>query len=93
MVDRYLSVTKILIILFFFNTFVCFGKDKELGGNIQYEYKKYEKFDFGDLMIQGNNGSIGDLSINPRFKIDFKNELPRKPNFHKEMMDSVENIL
>lgn len=70
------------------NTFAQTKKKK-----IIYEYKKYEKFDFGDLGIEGSKNALGDLSINPRYQVRFSNELPKKPNFNKEMIDSVENLL
>ena len=60
---------------------------------IVYEYKKYEKFDFGDMGIEGSNSAIGDLSVNPRYQVRFGNELPKKPNFNKEMTDTVDNLL
>jgi hypothetical protein len=60
---------------------------------IVYEYKKYEKFDFGDMSIEGSQGALGDLSVNPRYQVKFRNELPKKPNFNKEMVDSVDNLL
>ncbi len=60
---------------------------------IVYEYKKYEKFDFGDMSIEGAKGGLGDLSVNPRYQVRFRNELPKKPNFNKEMIDSVDNLL
>ena len=60
---------------------------------IVYEYKKYEKFDFGDMSIEGSKGGLGDLSVNPRYQVRFGNELPKKPNFNKEMIDSVDNLL
>lgn len=60
---------------------------------IIYEYKKYEKFDFGDMTIDGSKGGLGDLSVNPRYQVKFRNELPKKPNFNIEMIDSVDNLL
>ena len=60
---------------------------------IIYEYKKYEKFDFGDMAIEGSTGAIGDLSVSPRYQVKFSNELPKKPNFNKELIDSVDNLL
>lgn len=66
---------------------------RKKNANIIYEYKKYEKFDFGDLNIEGEKGALGDLSINPRYQINFQNELPSKKNFHKEMIDAVESML
>lgn len=59
---------------------------------IIYKYKKYEKFDFEDLMIEGETGSPGDLSINPRMQMKFKNKLPYRKNFNAEIRRSVERV-
>lgn len=56
---------------------------------INYEYKKYEKFDFGELGIDGSASGMNDFSLNPRFQSRFNNQLPRKNNFHREMYDGV----
>jgi hypothetical protein len=54
---------------------------KELFINI----KKYEKFDFENLSIDGDASSPGDLSISPRFRKRFRNKLPQRLNFNPEM--------
>jgi hypothetical protein len=59
---------------------------------IIYKYKKYQKFDFEDLVIEGETGSPGDLSIAPRYQRKFKNKLPYRKNFNAEMRRSVERI-
>ncbi|MBT4792901.1 MAG: hypothetical protein HON90_15100 [Halobacteriovoraceae bacterium] len=63
------------------------------GGKITYKYKKYERFDFDALDIEGGNSSPGDLSIGPRFKKKFKNKIPERRNFHREMKKSIDSIL
>lgn len=60
--------------------------------NIRYEYKKLEKFDFDEIGVEGEAGSPGDLSINPRLRNEFKNKLPERANFNKEMKKSIEGI-
>jgi hypothetical protein len=65
---------------------------KKTKGKIVYKYKKYEKFDFEDLEVKGDSSTPGDLSINPRFNIKFKNNLPDKKRFDEEMWDSVDSI-
>ena len=57
-----------------------------------YKYKKYQKFDFEDLVIEGETGSPGDLSINPRLQRRFKNKLPYRKNFNAEIRKSLERI-
>ncbi len=60
--------------------------------NIIYRYKKYEKFDFEDLVIEGETGSPGDLSIAPRYQRKFKNKLPYRKNFNSEIRTGVERV-
>lgn len=57
-----------------------------------YKYKKYQKFDFEDLVIEGETGSPGDLSIIPRYQKKFKNKLPYRKNFNAEIKRSIERI-
>ncbi|MCO4792511.1 MAG: hypothetical protein KC493_02270 [Bacteriovoracaceae bacterium] len=59
---------------------------------IKYKYKKYQKFDFEDMVIEGETGSPGDLSIVPRYQTRFKNRLPYRKNFNAEIRKGVERI-
>jgi hypothetical protein len=59
---------------------------------IIYKYKKYEKFDFEDLVIEGESGSPGDLTIAPRYQRKFKNRLPYRKNFNAEIRKGIERI-
>lgn len=71
-----------------------FSQDKK-GGDVPkiiYKYKKYQKFDFEDLVIEGETGSPGDLSIIPRYQRKFKNRLPYRKNFNAEIRKSIERI-
>ncbi len=75
-------------------TFTALAQDK---GSVDlpriiYKYKKYQKFDFEDLVIEGETGSPGDLSINPRYQRKFKNKLPYRKNFNAEIRKSIERI-
>ena len=60
--------------------------------NIRYEYKKYEKFDLGEIGVSGDMGSPGDISISPGLRKEFRNRLPEKINFEKEMKRSIHGI-
>ena len=57
-----------------------------------YKYKKFEKFDLDDISIEGDASNPGDLSIDPRFRTKFKNKIPGRENFNKEMVDAIEAI-
>ena len=80
-----------VIILFFVLSSTVLAKEKKMQ-KIIYKYKKYEKFDFEDLSIEGESGYPGDLSILPRYKVKFTNNLPYKLNFNAEIKKSVERI-
>ena len=62
------------------------------GKNIRYEYKKFEKFDFEEIGVDGEAGSPGDISISPRLRKEFQNKLPERQNFNKEMKKAVDAI-
>jgi hypothetical protein len=67
----------------------AFAEDKK---NIRYEYKKYEKFDFDEIGVEGEAGSPGDLSISPRLRNEFRNKLPERENFNREMKKAIDGI-
>lgn len=72
---------------------LSFGQDKGgRDGKIIYKYKQFEKFDFENIDIGGENTSTGDLSITPRFQRKFENKLPLRRNFNPEIRDAVNNI-
>lgn len=65
------------------------NKDQE---RIIYKYKEYEKFDFEDLVIEGDSTSPGDLSVLTRYQRKFDNKLPYRRSFNKEIKKSVGSI-
>lgn len=60
--------------------------------NVRYEYKKFEKFDFDEIGVEGEAGAPGDISISPRLRKEMKNKLPERSNFNKEMKKSIDVI-
>ena len=84
---------KVLIAVLFV-TSVCFAQKGKEAKNVKvnYKYKKYEKFDFDELTIEGEGGSPGDLSITPRYQKKFENRLPYKKNFNREIRKSLERV-
>ena len=78
----------LLILLLLFNVSV-FAQKKE---RVVYKYKKYQKFDFEDLVVEGETGSPGDISVSTRFQRKFKNKLPYRKNFNPEIVKSVERV-
>lgn len=79
---------KLLFLILIFST-VVLADDKK---TIRYEYKKLEKFDFAEIGVEGEAGSPGDLSISPRLRNEFRNKLPERENFNKEMKKAIEGI-
>ncbi len=71
-------------------SFSVYAKKKK---NIKYKYKKYERFDFDALDVEGANSSPGDLTIGPRFKKRFKNRIPERKNFNNEMKKAIDSII
>jgi hypothetical protein len=78
---------KILILILFSTCLMA--QDKK---SVRYEYKKYEKFDFEEIGVQGEAGSPGDISISPRLRNEFRNKLPERVNFNKEMKKAIDGI-
>jgi hypothetical protein len=66
-----------------------YAQDKS---NVRYEYKKFEKFDFNEIGVEGEAGAPGDISISPRLRNEFKNKLPERNNFQKEMKKAIDGI-
>ena len=77
-----------LMIIFCQTAFAQNGEKK----NVRYEYKKFEKFDFEEIGVEGEAGSPGDISISPRLRAEFKNKLPERTNFNKEMKKAIDGI-
>jgi hypothetical protein len=81
-------IKKILLICLILTSSIAFSKSKK-----KYEYKKYERFDFEALDVEGSNTSPGDLSIGPRFKKKFRNKIPERKNFNREMKRAIDSII
>lgn len=60
---------------------------------IKYEYKKYERFDFDALDVQGSKSAPGELSIPTRLKSKHKNKLPERRNFNREMHRAIDTVI
>lgn len=80
---------KIFILITFIFSISAFAQEKK---NVRYEYKKFEKFDFDEIGVEGEAGSPGDISISPRLRKEMKNKLPERGNFNKEMKKSIDVI-
>ena len=81
---------KYLLVISFLIAPLVYAKPK---AKIKYTYKKYERFDFEALDVEGRRSSPGDLSIGSRFGTQFKNKIPLKRNFNREMRKAVDSVL
>ena len=61
--------TMILILLFSSAAFAQSGKE------VNYEYRKYEKFDLGSMEIQGDLVAPGDVSVREKERETFSLDL------------------
>ena len=78
----------LIVVLFLLTSFTSMAREKK----VVYKYKKYEKFDFEKMSIEGDIEAPGDLSIVTRFQRKFSNRLPYRKSFAKELRKSVERI-
>ena len=79
-----------IIMLLCFTTLSFAQKSSEK--KVYYEYKKYEKFDFGAIDVEGGASSPGDLSISPRFRKKFRNKIPERKQFNNEMKKALDSV-
>lgn len=80
---------KVIICMLVFFSISAFAEEKK---NVRYEYKKFEKFDFDEIGVEGEAGAPGDISISPRLRNEFKNKLPERINFNIEMKRAIDVI-
>lgn len=81
------------VFLFIFSDVYAQGQaasSGEEGEQVIYRYREFERFDFEDLVIEGETGAPGDLSIAPRFQRQFDNKLPYRKNFNAEIRKGIE---
>lgn len=81
---------KVLVLILAFTALNAFAEDDKK--SIRYEYKRYEKFDFDEIGVEGEAGSPGDISVTPRLRNEFRNKLPERQNFNKEMKKAIDGL-
>jgi hypothetical protein len=59
---------------------------------VQYQFKKYEKFDLGSLEVKGNVVAPGDLSVKQRERQKFERELLNRVSFREEIRQDMLNF-
>jgi hypothetical protein len=57
-----------------------------------YQYKKYEKFDLGNLEVQGQLIAPGDISVRERERRRFEMELYSRKNFDSFIQKDIDSL-
>jgi len=57
-----------------------------------YQYKKYEKFDLGNLEVKGNLIAPGDISVRDRERRKFEMDLFNRQDFSSFLKKDIESL-
>jgi hypothetical protein len=77
----------IVTIASFFLISFSYGNEKLI-----YQYKKYEKFDLGNLEVKGQLVAPGDISVRDRERRRFELELFSRKDFEDLVKRDVESL-
>ena len=81
----------IFILIISLASSLVFSQSKKKG-KIVYKYKKFQKFDFEDISIEGETGTPPDLGVDTRLQRKFRNKLPYRKSFNPEIRKGIERI-
>lgn len=84
-----MKILKILLISLFLGSSI-YATTVTKSEKVIYKYKKYEKFDFETIDVDAGLGNKGELSVFSRYIKKFKNKLPYRTNFRREIWRAVE---
>lgn len=88
----------ILILLFTLGSIFSIAQDSssrvtgEVGNQVEIKYRKYEKFNLNDLVIDGKIIVPGDLSVKELGEVDLRRSLFEKPHFKSEQIRDLKNL-
>ncbi|MBD65207.1 MAG: hypothetical protein CME62_08370 [Halobacteriovoraceae bacterium] len=82
---------KTILLLCLIFTTTSFAQSRK--ARVRFEYKKYERFDFDALDVEGSRPSPGELSIPTRMQGKHKNKLPERKNFNREMKRAIDTVI
>lgn len=75
------------ILLFLLMSFAAAAEEKVI-----YQYKKYEKFDLGDLEVKGQLIAPGDLSVRERDRRRFELDLYNRTDFDGHIKHDIKTL-
>jgi hypothetical protein len=81
---------KIIIIILSF--FISQGIKAEVKEQVIYEYKKYEKFDLGNLEVKGELIAPGDISVRERDRKRFSSDFYVRDSFKPQILEDIKNL-
>lgn len=79
----------IFIMITFFVTSQIRAEVKE---QIIYEYKKYEKFDLGNLEVKGELIAPGDISVRERDRKRFSTDFYIRDSFKSQILEDIKSL-
>ncbi|MGE3611316.1 MAG: hypothetical protein AB7I27_17110 [Bacteriovoracaceae bacterium] len=80
---------RILILILCFSSIFAAAEEKQ---DVIYQYKKYEKFDLGNLEVKGELIAPGDISVRDRDRKRFELDLFTRKNFDNFISKDIENF-
>ena len=80
------------LILFLIIYFNLFAQNPPVDPSVNYEYKKYQKFDLGNLSIKGNILTPGDVSVRDRLPSSITHDVYDRKNFNDYMDKDIQDI-
>lgn len=81
----------LFLLLIIFSTTV-WAQDAPNDPSVNYEYKKYQKFDLGNLSIKGNILTPGDVSVRDRLPSSITHDVYDRKNFNDHMDKDIQDI-
>lgn len=78
----------IICLISFYMMGDAYGQDDK----VIYQYKKYEKFDLGNLEVKGNLIAPGDISVRERERKRFELDLYNRKDFDAFITKDIESL-
>ena len=82
----------IFLLLIIITNIQVWGQDPPADPSVNYEYKKYQKFDLGNLSIKGNILTPGDVSVRDRLPSSITHDVYDRKHFNDHMDKDVQDI-
>lgn len=80
------------ILTFVLGCYLSFGASAQEDQKTIYQYKKYERFDLGNLEVKGQLIAPGDISVRERERKRFEVELYSRKEFDTFVKKDIESL-